>query len=278
MRLAYAFLCSAFIGNSAPGGPAGFPADSTSPVGAGQDSVFQVGEELTYNVTYASFDIGQVRIKLLDAVRTNGRTTFKATAYIDSYRGIPFVNLHTVYENSFDEDIYSTWFSARQKKDRQWISYVYTFDYPKQLLTMERGVWKSGVIDWHDTLHLDSPMQDGLSLFFFARRHVMSVQHISVPTVVNEKRGTTVLAFNQERTRETINALDYPVDVVHFEGEAGFVGIFGLTGGFEGWFSNDAARVPIVATMRVLIGNVRIELMKWNRTGWNPPRSPEDAR
>jgi hypothetical protein len=66
--------------------------------------------------------------------------------------------------------------------------------------------------------------------------------------------------------------VDYPVDVVHFDGNMDFVGIFGLTGGFEGWFSNDEARVPILAKMKVLIGSVTVELMKWTRPGWNPPR------
>jgi hypothetical protein len=60
---------------------------------------------------------------------------------------------------------------------------------------------------------------------------------------------------------------------VGFDGRADFVGIFGLTGGFEGWFSNDEARVPIMAKMKVLIGSVTIELMRWNRPGWTPPRA-----
>jgi hypothetical protein len=65
------------------------------------------------------------------------------------------------------------------------------------------------------------------------------------------------------------------VDVVHFEGRADFEGIFGMTGDFEGWFSNDEARVPILAKMKVIIGNIRIELTKWNREGWKPPKFVE---
>jgi hypothetical protein len=75
---------------------------------------------------------------------------------------------------------------------------------------------------------------------------------------------------------EEVDAIKYPVDVVHFEGEAGFVGIFGLTGGFEGWFSNDAAQVPILARMKVILGSVKIELIKWKRAGWTPPRAGEN--
>jgi hypothetical protein len=70
-----------------------------------------------------------------------------------------------------------------------------------------------------------------------------------------------------------IDAVDYPIDVVGFEGNAEFVGIFGLTGGFDGWFSNDEARVPIVAHMKVILGSVTLELMSWKRPGWTPPRA-----
>ena len=123
-----------------------------------------------------------------------------------------------------------------------------------------------------DTLPLDTLYQDGLSLFFLARTYVMTKQRVSIPTVVSEKRGVTYINFTTERTKEEIDAVKYPIDLIHFEGEAGFVGIFGLTGGFEGWFSNDNARVPVIAKMKVLIGNVRIELIEWKRQGWTPPR------
>jgi hypothetical protein len=84
---------------------------------------------------------------------------------------------------------------------------------------------------------------------------------------------STFLNFKREHTSVEVDAIDYPVDVIGFDGHADFVGIFGLTGGFEGWFSNDEARVPILAKMKVLIGSVTIELMKWSRPGWSPPRA-----
>src|SRR5262245_1889829 len=65
--------------------PSAFGLPSVRPLE--EDSIFQVGEELTYNVSYASFDIGQVRIKLVDAVVDQGKVLYKATATIDSYKG-----------------------------------------------------------------------------------------------------------------------------------------------------------------------------------------------
>lgn len=241
------------------------------------DSVFQVGEELTYNVSYASFDIGQVRITLLGKEVRNGVTYYKAMAHIDSYKGVPFVDLHAIYEDSIHQRMYSTWFLSRHKEEKGWDYFLYTYDYPRRMMYIEHGEWGKMHVLKKDTLEIDTTDQDGLSLFYLARVNLFSKQKMNIPTVVNEKRGMTTINFSGERTHEEIDAVKYPVDLIHFEGEAGFVGIFGLTGAFEGWFSNDAARVPVIAKMKVLIGNIRIELMKWRRTNWHPPRYREDS-
>jgi len=237
------------------------------------DSVFQVGEELTYNVSYGGVDIGQVRIKIIERTSDTAGSFYVAQAIIDSYKGVPFVNLHTVYQSRLGDPCHSLWFFSRVKNDDQWDTDTYNFDYARHRVYIEQGVWKKDISSHRDTLKLDSLYQDGLSLFFLAREAIMTQQHLKIPTLVNRKKGNTHIDFTVEHGQEEIDAVNYPIDVVHFEGEAKFVGVFGLTGGFEGWFSNDAARVPILAKMKVLIGNVRIELMKWTRNGWTPPRA-----
>ncbi len=236
------------------------------------DSMFQTGEELTYNVSYASFDIGRIRIKVTDSFVRNNETFYKASANIDSYRGVPFVDLHSVYSNVMNQSMYSTWFSARDKENDRWREWTYSFDYPDSSVNIQEGFWKQKNIFKRDRLRLDTLSQDGLSLFFLARRFLFERTMMSIPTFVSEKRGTTVIRFTGDHTSEKIEAVPYPVDLIHFEGKAGFVGVFGFTGEFEGWFSNDAARVPVLAKMKVLIGNVRIELTEWKRTGWTPPK------
>ncbi|MBI1804453.1 MAG: DUF3108 domain-containing protein [Ignavibacteriae bacterium] len=243
-----------------------------------EDLVFQVGEELTYNVSYAGVDIGQVRVKVAEKSSDAKGSYFVAYAYIDSYKGIPFVDLHTVYQNHIEEPCNAHWFFSRTKDGSRWITDTYEFDYPRRAAYIYQGIWKENTVANRDTLRIDTLYQDGLSLFFYARKTVMTHEKVKIPTLVNRKKGYTHIDFTVERTKEEIDAVSYPVDVVHFEGEAKFVGVFGLTGGFEGWFSNDAARVPILAKMKVIIGNVRIELMKWTRSGWTPPRYVEEKK
>lgn len=245
---------------------------ATEQKGSTVDGMFVVGEELTYNVSYAFLDIGQIRIKLLERVGPDTNNSFHAIAFIDSYSGIPFVDLHTIYESKFGREIYSRWFRSRVKDGRRWYATVYTYDYPAGKMYFEKYWWGKDSIEVRDSLTLDTLYQDGLSLYYYARKNLRLNSTVVVPTMISEEKVRTIIDFKNKRTSVTIDAVDYPVDVVEFDGVAEFEGIYGLTGEFQGWFSNDDAHVPILAKMQVIIGNVRIELMKWNRPGWKPPR------
>lgn len=244
---------------------------------AQEGGMLQIGEELTYNVSYASIDIGQIRIKVLDKISVEGRNYYQAIAYIDSYSGIPFVDVHTIYESFIDEEVYSQWFRARVKDDSKWYTTTYEYNYPVGKMYIQQWWWGSTAIEVRDSVLVDTLYQDGLSLYYFARQNLMSSQTFVVPTLIQENKARTIINFMNKRASVEIDAVDYPIDVIEFEGEAEFVGVFGLTGTFQGWFSNDDARVPILAKMHVIIGSVRIELMKWNRQGWNPPRYVEET-
>lgn len=235
------------------------------------DSVFQVGEELTYNVSYLGIDIGQVRIVQVEN-KNEDKSGYKAIAYIDSYKDIPFVDLHAVFETNIHPAIYSNQFFAREKENGKWVSYFYDFDYPNRRMYIENSIWKGGKVDKRDTIIVDTVQQDGLSIFFYARKNALTPQQRHIPIVVNEKKWNTYINFVGSQVKSEIDAVKYPIDVVYIEGEANFTGVFGLTGGFEGWFSRDAACVPIMAKMKVLIGKIHIELISWKRNGWSPPR------
>jgi hypothetical protein len=234
--------------------------------------VFVEGEELVYNVRYTFIDLGQVRIKTIGKTRQATFTAYDAKAYIDSYRGIPFVDLHATFESRMDTTVCSHGFVGKVKQDNQWDFARYNFDYPHQRVIMEIGA-RDTVVARRESLQVDGAQQDGLSLFFFAREHLFSGKKVNIPGVVKEQKVNTFIDFSKERTSVEVDAIEYPVDVTKFEGQLDFEGIYGLTGGFTGWFSNDEARIPILAKMRVIVGSVTVELMKWNRPGWTPPRA-----
>ena len=249
------------------------PPDSSqsAPGNATPSKVLVVGEELVYNVRYGFIDLGQVKI----VTKGKSRGGYNAQATIQSYSGVPFVSLLAIYETTIDSSMYSRDFFARtvENGDQQFARY--SFQYDKNRVVMELGS-RDSVVEHRDTVSLETFYHDGLSLFFFAREQLFSGKMMNIPTFVREKKATTMIDFKRSRKSVETDFIDYPVDVVGFDGKAGFVGVFGLTGDFEGWFSNDDARVPIKANMKVIIGSVTLELVSWKRPGWKPPQGTEE--
>jgi hypothetical protein len=238
---------------------------------AGEPGVLVDGEELVYNVRYGFIDLGQVRIRTYGREEAGGAPAMRARAYIDSYAGVPFVDLHATFESWVDSQFFSRGFIGRTKEGKTWEYARYHFDYPARRLVMETGR-RDTVIERRDSLELDGPVQDGLSLFFLARQDLRSGRKATIPCIIKEERVATIIDYLDRRESVEVDAVDYPIATVAFDGRAEFVGIFGLTGDFEGWFSDDDARVPILAKMKVIIGSITIELMEWKRAGWTPPR------
>ena len=232
-------------------------------------------EELVYNVRYTFIDLGQVKIRVQKKVQTPDYTAFHAIASINSYKGIPFVDLAAIYESDIDSAMYSHVFVGKGREGKSWNFARYKFEYDNKRVLIEKGR-QDTLVEQRDTIAIDRHLQDGLSLFFYARDQLFSGKRMNIPCLVTEKKVNTYIDFSrQERKSVDLDAVDYPVDVVGFDGTAEFVGIYGLTGDFEGWFSNDEARIPIVARMKVIIGSVTLELISWKRAGWNPPRAKE---
>jgi hypothetical protein len=172
-----------------------------------------------------------------------------------------------------DPEAYSVFFSGYDTKDPNNTSFAdYAFDYDGHVVTYEKGVKQKPEVTLKGSDTISTTFQDGLSLFFFARANARMQKKMKVPTFVNEKKVNTFMNFMNKIVPMEIDAVKYPIRTVELGGTADFVGIFGLTGGFQGWFSDDEAAIPIVARMKVILGSVYIELKKWNRPGWYPPR------
>ena len=244
---------------------------------AAPPGMFFVGEELIYEVSYSFFSLGTVRLQILDTIAKEGATLYQAKAFMDSYSGVPFVDLHYVFYSEIDPAYYSRFFSGLNTKDPENTSYSdYVFDYAQNRVSTEKGIRQFSEKSVKGTDTISSSYQDGLSLFYFARGNVHSKGAINVPTFVNEKKVNTYINFMNKKASSEISAVNYPIRTIEFDGRAEFVGVFGLTGGFSGWFSDDDAAVPILAKMKVILGSVRVELKRWNRPGWNPPRAVEE--
>jgi hypothetical protein len=236
------------------------------------NKALRVGEEITYLVKYLFFEIGEVKLKVSDSYIENGDTIYKTIAYINSYEGLPFVNLHQVYESEFNQHQVPRIFRGTVYADKDTSVTKYTFDKNHSSVQVYRGR-KSPPETWVDSMAvLGRNHQDGLSIFYYARMRTGQNRSYNIPCFVNEKSENTIINFYSENIPINVNSIDYEVDCVKLDGKTDFVSIFGLTGEFEGWFSNDSLAIPLIAKMKVIIGNITLELIDWNIDEWMPPK------
>jgi len=228
-------------------------------------------EELTYEVTWSFIKLGVVRVK--------AKPDLTVQAWIDSYDGLPYVDLHSIYYSRMDSSLYSSssW-SLDKQEDGVWTGLNYTYDLPNRCLLIEEVRQKDAHSVPHhrkmrDTLVLtETSFLDGISIAFFPRTLVHTSRSVGVPTVLRDKLGITTFYLPGERTTVDLDAVDYPVRAIEVEGTTTVVGVFGMTGDFIGWFSDDPYAVPLKGKLKVLLGSVTLELVKWKRGSWNPPQ------
>ncbi|MBN1398439.1 MAG: DUF3108 domain-containing protein [Bacteroidetes bacterium] len=238
--------------------------------------VFSADEELTYEVSWHLIKLGTITVKFVPDKSGKNPARHKAACYIDSYSGLPFVDVHSVFETVIDSSGFSYYSFSRDKDGDEWNFFYYDYEYENNKVIIKESVssyesGRNGEVIKQDTIAVDGRCIDGLSILYFARANLDRQEKMNVPTIVASRLNYTEFNFQKKRTSVEIDAVNYPVDVVELNGSARYSGIFGLSGYFEGWFSNDTASVPIKGKLKVILGSVSIELKKWKRGGWNPP-------
>ena len=157
-----------------------------------RSNVLVNGEELVYNVRYSFIDLGQVRINTLDNVQTPTYLAYTTEAQIQSYPGIPFVDLHAIYESVIDTGMFSRHFVGKSREDNVWDFSIYDFEYENNRVLIEMGD-RDTVVKENDTLSINTLYQDGLSLFFYARDQLFSDEKMNIPTLVKEQKANTFI-------------------------------------------------------------------------------------
>jgi hypothetical protein len=263
----YFIICLVFLYSNCSSGLSGNISDKKVP-----DKNLKVGEEIVYLVKYLFFELGEVRLKVSDSYIENGDTIFKTIAFIDSYEGVPFVSLHQIYESEFNQNQIPLIFKGTVLGEEDTSYTKYTFNKRDKSVHIYRGKLDPPERWLDTTVYLNKDHQDGLSIFYYARMRTGQNRTYNIPCFVNEKSENTIINYYKESTPVKIDALDYDVDCVRLDGSTDFVSIFGLTGAFEGWFSNDSYAIPLIAKMKVIIGNINLELIEWNNDEWIPPK------
>ena len=228
-------------------------------------------EELEYEVSWTFISLGIVRL--------HGRPDRTVDAWMDSHENLPYVDLHSVYHSEMDSLLFSRGSqSVDRQEDGSWKGMMYVYDLDNNRVIVEHTKHRAADAPPHALVKRDTLMlpnvrfMDGLSIAYSARALAHTKKSATMPTVLMGKLGETTFYLPGENTTVDLDAVAYPVRAIAVEGTTSVVGIFGMSGDFTGWFSDDAAAVPLKGKLNVLIGSVTVELTRWNRKNWTPPR------
>ncbi len=230
-----------------------------------------IGEELVYNVSYSGINLGQVTLTTEQEETLNGTPVYKMKCTMKSNPGIPFVGLNVIFESWMDKSLsFSHKFIGNTETNEGWVYQELLFDYSKKQIIEKK--FKNKQLFFTKTTNYKNKCNDGMSLFFLARKYSGKSKSYQIPTYVEDTTLTNI-NFTNKIESVSIDAVPYSVKVNYLYGKIGFKGVYGLSGNYEGWFSADEAAIPIKAKMNVIVGSVVLELVSWKRNNWQPPKS-----
>ena len=214
---------------------------------------FQIGERLTYNVSYTGITAGQASLEVVNDtvvnnyhqlhIRFNARTTF------------PVSSIYTI------NDQVDTWLDSK---------YLYTKKLTKNI---REGNYKNDsytIIDYDqsiaitngDTVIIDQFLRDSYSLFYFLRTIPLIIGETIDFTAFDGKKITPFQVIT--KTKETINTMagTFPCLVVKPFREG--TTLLKNKGDMMIWFSDDKIRLPIQIRIKLKYGSMLLKLKDIN--------------
>jgi len=226
---------------------------------------WEVGEELTYKVSWSFIKLGELKLKVIKKDTLNNRPVYHCKINVDSRPHLPFITIHDTWESFVDSaEFFSHQFIAYEKEGSHLIYSLYRYHMNEKQLEMrvEKHQDSTKEVLFDSLVTVSSEIHDGLSMLYFARGFVKRNHNVNLNIVINTKFVTTDLDFGA--TREEIDFNLQKLDCFYLEGRLKFVGVAGIKDDFKGWFSPDRQSIPIRAKMKAFIGSVGIELIRWN--------------
>jgi len=214
---------------------------------------FQIGERLTYNVSFTGITAGQASLEVVNDtvvnnyhqlhIRFKARTTF------------PVSSIYTI------NDQVDTWLDSK---------YLYTKKLTKNI---REGNYKNDsytIIDYDqsiaitngDTVIIDQFLRDSYSLFYFLRTIPLIIGETIDFTAFDGKKITPFQVIT--KTKETINTMagTFPCLVVKPFREG--TTLLKNKGDMMIWFSDDKIRLPIQIRIKLKYGSMLLKLKDIN--------------
>jgi hypothetical protein len=223
---------------------------------------FKDGEILSYKVKWGFIRIGTVEISQrimnlsyssLYLVQLRAKSsTFKVFLDADSPTSMSFV---------MEED----------KQNGNVKAYLY--DKQNHLVLMK--TWQNKRLVQNTALSYQDAYYDLLDLMMMMRCLSESGASITLPTIVDSGIKKTYLTFSDNVKNIKVAAVERTIQARQVKGVAGWKAWGGLSGPFEGWFSDDEAAIPLKIQLRVSLGSITLELERVHRPDWAVPEAKQ---
>jgi len=228
------------------------------------DPILQTGEFLKYAVSWYLLQVGTLDIINTGLTNHRGKEGHLVHMRVLSNPNIRIVNAHMRFETIIDTNFITLHFRGRHIKREHTVVTEYDFDYEdtkKVYITMYEQYEPDGNTNVFSNavLPLLGPCRDNTALLFYAR---------ALAQIPRSNFNVEVISFNQSaqcrffRTGEkkTIGWRNTQTDTAFLEGKLLFETIIGVRDNFHGWFSADAASVPLRARLKAFFGYIDIDL------------------
>ena len=219
---------------------------------------FQVGEQLTYEISWMNITAGTAVMAVSDAGADRGRPLAKLITTAQSRPAITtFFPVDNRVESIVDPATLlpeHLTFKRREGKKKEDIEY--TFHQKEGTVTVVKG-------GTTETLEMPPGTQDVISCLYYARSE-LSLQPGSLLTmnVHHDKKNRKVDVRVEEI--ETVSGPWGEVETARVLVVMPFQGLFLNQGNIRVWFTNDDRRIPVRMKAKVVIGSIVADLV----SGW----------
>ncbi len=229
---------------------------------------WQIGEELTYKVSWGFIRLGTLKMSIVDMANIEGVKTYHTQLNIDSNPWLFIVSMHSQFDSYLMQDTYSRLFLCEETIDGDDFNSTYNFDYDNKILKIHYEDIENNNVERDTTIALTKKLQDGMSIIFYARANCNKSKQETLDVVFETKEGLLDINFTGKMDTIYASSIQKEVPALYLNGEAHFNAIAGFGGAYEGWFSTDEQHVPLAARMEVFVGSVYLELEEYKN--WHP--------
>lgn len=216
---------------------------------------FQVGEQLTYEISWLNITAGTAVMAVSDAGMDGGRSRAKL---ITTAQSRPAITKFFPVDNRVESIVDSAtllpehlFFKRREGKKKEDIEY--TFHQNDGKVTMVKG----GATE---TLEMPPGTQDVISCLYFARSELSFQPGASLTMNVFHDKKNRKLDVQVEEI-ETVSGPWGEVEAARVLVVMPFQGLFLNQGNIRVWFTNDERRIPVRMKAKVIIGSIVADLV-----------------